>query len=287
MDELLQKITEDMELLDDSSEESMLSNMSDDDQNTFDEHDEVEAILEHTGPEIMEIFASDPEHYLNIVQNYKKTRNGEDIYLSNLCNIIIERLGGRLRIKFKLSDHTNWHEVGFDGGEFTDEDVYAAFSEKVYEALKRPLDYHRRMIDDIQTNDDTLEKTTTPKNEEIKNQNTVSKLDKFKGVKVETPKIDFTKPFDPSPLKNVVTAKPVEHTPVMNGGPFNLKSNDLLLNLSLLRGSCPQNKQQKLNNTINALEKYYNNTNSFEHKVIRLFGQADSNVVELLKGLLF
>lgn len=111
-------------------------------------HEEVEEMLTATGPEIMELISLDPKYYLNIVQNYKKMRNGKDIYLPDLFNILVRRDNDKLKIKFKLTDNSNWHEVGYDGDTFCDDDVYQAFSDKVTWALKRPLGNYRAVIEE-------------------------------------------------------------------------------------------------------------------------------------------
>ena len=84
------------------------------------------------------MFAIEPEYYINLVNNYKCTRNGEEIYLPNLLNIKTSRTKGKFVIKFRLNDNDRWEEVGYDGNCFTDDDVYSAFSHKVALLLRRP-----------------------------------------------------------------------------------------------------------------------------------------------------
>jgi hypothetical protein len=111
-------------------------------------HDEVELLLNCDGKEIMELIASDPKYYLDIVSRYIKTRSGEEICLPYLFNITIVKSSSEFRIKFKFSDNGSWNEVGFSGGQFEEEEVYKAFTKKVNYLIDKPLDYHRSIIDD-------------------------------------------------------------------------------------------------------------------------------------------
>jgi len=101
-------------------------------------HEEIECMLSGSNQDIMELIATDPKYYLDLVQNYTKTRDGRDIYLPDLFNILINRSSGRLTIKFKMSDNGQWYEIGFSGGEFNDDAVYKAFTEKVESLIKCP-----------------------------------------------------------------------------------------------------------------------------------------------------
>jgi len=116
------------------------------DMNADSVHDDVDLILNCSGPDIIELIASDPSYYLNIVSNYNKTRDGRDIYLQDLCNILITKNSSEYRIKFKLTDNGQWYEVGYCGDSFTEEDVHDAFCKKVTYALSRPANAHRAMI---------------------------------------------------------------------------------------------------------------------------------------------
>jgi len=116
------------------------------DLNTDQVHDDVELILNSSGPEIIELIASDPKYYLNIVSHYNKTRDGRDVYLQDLCNILIIKNTLEYRIKFKLTDNSNWYEVGYCGDSFTEEEVHEAFIKKVEYALSRPSTEYRKMI---------------------------------------------------------------------------------------------------------------------------------------------
>ena len=124
------------------------------DLNTDQVHDDVELILNSSGPEIIELIASDPKYYLNIVFNYNKTRDGREVYLQDLCNVLIIKNPLEYRIKFKLTDNSNWYEVGYSGGSFTEEEVHEAFIKKVEYALSRPSNEYRKMIlDTLQPSD--------------------------------------------------------------------------------------------------------------------------------------
>jgi hypothetical protein len=116
------------------------------DLNTDQVHDDVDLILNSSGPEIIELIASDPKYYLNIVSHYNKTRDGRDVYLQDLCNVLIVKNPLEYRIKFKLTDNSNWYEVGYCGDSFTEEEVHEAFIKKVEYALSRPSTEYRKMI---------------------------------------------------------------------------------------------------------------------------------------------
>jgi hypothetical protein len=167
------------------------------DMNSDSVHDEVDLILNSSGPDIMELIASDPAYYLNIVANYTKTRDGRDVYLPDLCNILITKREGEYRIKFKLTDNGQWYEVGYCGTSFTEDDVHQAFSKKVAYALTRPVDEHRKMISNC------LQETgaTTPNDVSADVQpgsvHTYSKIDKF--MKRAKPKEGFVS-SDESPV---------------------------------------------------------------------------------------
>ncbi len=109
-------------------------------------HDEVELLLLANNTERMELIASAPKLYLDIVQNYNKMPDGKTVYLPDLFNIIVSRESGRLKIKFKMSDDTQWYDVGYEGGSFQDEDVYKAFTEKVNMVIRHPPPDRRAML---------------------------------------------------------------------------------------------------------------------------------------------
>ena len=124
------------------------------DLNTDQVHDDVDLILNSSGPDIIELIASEPKYYLNIVSHYNKTRDGRDIYLQDLCNVLIIKNPLEYRIKFKITDNSNWYEVGYCGDSFTEEEVHEAFIKKVEYALSRPSNEYRKMIiDTLQPSD--------------------------------------------------------------------------------------------------------------------------------------
>ncbi len=144
-------------------------------------HNEVADMLTGTGPQIIELISLDPKRYLDIVQRYSKMKDGREIYLPHLFNILVRRENGNLRIKFKLTDNSQWHEVGYEGDMFTDEDVYKAFREKVIYALKRPHGAHREYLIDM-LKDDPKPKVTTSseQHDSVESDLTVGKESKTK-----------------------------------------------------------------------------------------------------------
>lgn len=140
-------------------------------------HDEVELLLEGTNPEIIELISTDPKRYIDIVENYKKMRDGRDIYLSDLFNILVRREHGQLRIKFKMSDNTQWYEVGYDGDIFTDDDVYKAFTKKVEELRKNPPPARHAQLQDTMKTEMATPKAPVSQG----NQNKLTKIDRFLG----------------------------------------------------------------------------------------------------------
>ena len=111
-------------------------------------HEEIEMLLLADNNERMELIATDPKFYLDLVQHYSKTASGQEIYLPDLFNIIVSRTGGQLKIKFKMSDNTQWYEVGYDGDSFNDNDVYKAFTEKIETLIRNPPPDRRDVLAD-------------------------------------------------------------------------------------------------------------------------------------------
>jgi len=147
------------------------------DYNSADIHDEVECLLSGDQMDILQLIATDPEYYLGIVQNYNKMRDGHEIYLSDLFNILVSRTGGKLNIKFKLSDNTQWYDVGFTGGTFDDKAVYKAFSDKVDSLMKNPPPSRREFLNDTMR----PEVKEAPPMVNQGNQYKLSKIDRFLG----------------------------------------------------------------------------------------------------------
>lgn len=144
-------------------EESVSSGVSDEEESVSDEeesesvNDEEESQNEEEGesdneeteivadmlseadnrPGVFELIASDPKYFIDLIYNYKE-HNGQPIDLPYLFNIKRVRDRGRLIIKFKFGDDDRWEEVGYESFDFSDEDVYHAFSQKVELMLRRP-----------------------------------------------------------------------------------------------------------------------------------------------------
>lgn len=256
-------------------------------------HDEVEMLLEGTAVERMQIIASDPKYYLNLVDTYTKTRDDRDIYLPNLFNILVRREGEKLRIKFKMNDNGDWHEVGYDGDTFNDEDVYAAFRRKVAEVIKNP--YLRRAgIENTMGSGDVDQLKATIKQENTKpivsqgNQNTQSKIDVFLGRtdtnenvhRLETPpqRVQFEeeKPLQRTTcntqddlLREVVTsfknqlAERLHHE-------VNVKNTGLVAKLDRLQELCPENKKKQLRMVTTLMR----DTRPFSRSMLNLLPEA-------------
>lgn len=143
---------------------------------TDDMHNEVELMLEGSNAEIIELISTDPEYYLDIVKNYTKMRDGRTIYLPDLFNILVRRENDCLRIKFKLSDNSEWHEVGY-GNFVPDKEVYKAFTEKVKWALTRPVGSHRKLLEE--TMKEGVKAPPPPVSQG--NQYKLTKIDRFLG----------------------------------------------------------------------------------------------------------
>jgi hypothetical protein len=172
-------------------------------------HEDVECMLSGSSQDIIELISSDPEHYLGIVQNYTHMRDGREIYLPDLFNVLINRTQGRLTIKFKMSDNTQWYEIGFTGGDYDDQVVYEAFTEKVKGLIKNPPMSRRAFLEDLSKPEP--KRATMPVSQG--NQYKLSKIDRFFGrtkplndsdseaeeqraappPKVEEPKVDVPK----------------------------------------------------------------------------------------------
>ena len=107
---------------------------------TDEQHDDVENILANCDDRemIFELLATDPVYYLSLIQNYKQTRDGTPIYLTDLLNIKITRNKGRFAVKFKFNDNDRWEEVGYMNGNYSDQDVYDAFQQKVKYLISHP-----------------------------------------------------------------------------------------------------------------------------------------------------
>ena len=253
-----------------------------DDMNTDEVHDDVELMLNCTGPEIMELIASDPKHYLDVVSRYTKTRDGRDIYLSDLFNIIITRNADEYRIKFKLQDNGNWYEVGYTGGVFTEDEVHRAFVKKVQYAIDRPVDSHRSAILDtlqpgtkkdvkvkvnVQVQDQDQEQVKAPSQQETGgivmksqgDQTKLSKIDRFMcrtvpSSEAKQPVSSYSAPVasvqSPAP---VAPAAPAPVAPKITPKPSASASTTVLSELDILRTLCPEERVESYNRLVNLL----------------------------------
>jgi hypothetical protein len=173
--------------------------------NSADIHDEVECMLEGDNADILELIATDPKYYLDLVQNYTHMRDGREIYLPDLFNILIRRTDDKLTIKFKMSDNTQWYEIGFHGGEFNDDTVYDAFAEKVIDLVRHPALTKRQMI----------EESLKPGVKEAPpvvsqgNQYKLNKIDRFLGR-------THTEPAAPSPSEGCVNKPEEDQSPQLS-----------------------------------------------------------------------
>ena len=198
-----------------------------------DYHEDVELMLCAEPLERLELMSLDPAHYLKIIETYTKTRDGREIYLPYLFNFLISRPDGRLRLKFKLTDDGAWHEVGYDGGNFSEDDVYKAFADKVKSLMSRPNVANERdqFMQNLINPDIVLPKIVAPESpiapSEKKvqlgvvppsqgNQLLISKVDRFLGrtrpealpPKIPEPLIDIAK-SRPGPNDDVPDVEPL------------------------------------------------------------------------------
>lgn len=152
------------------------------DMNSADVHQDVDLLLECSNRDILELISTDPKYYLDIVTRYTKRPDGQEIFLPYLFNITIVRNTNEFRIKFKISDDSEWHEVGFAGGEFSDQDVYDAFTKKVRYALERPSNHRALILDSLRF--DSQKKISPHPSENLTlpnqgDQTKLSKIDRF------------------------------------------------------------------------------------------------------------
>jgi hypothetical protein len=250
-------------------------------------HEEVDLILNCSGPDIMELVATDPGYYLDIISRYNKTRDGRDIYLPDLCNIIITKNSSEYRIKFKLTDNGSWYEVGFTGQldkDFSEKDVHEAFTRKVNYALNRPADSHRAMLLDtlqpgtkkgaevvpepvqsqapVETMSTLSESTPAPMRSQG-DQTKLSKIDRFMGrttaaastleestapvVNMQTESVSAPPPPPPKE-KQVRFDIPAVKPPVTKS-----TQASALSELDILRSLCPEERKAAYDNLVNLL----------------------------------
>jgi len=178
-------------------------------------HEEVLNMLEASNSEIIQLISTDPQYYLGIVQNYNRMKDGREIYLPDLFNVLVNREGGRLKIKFKLSDNTQWYEVGFSGGDFDDQAVYRAFSEKVTSVLQNPMPSRREFLANTMKPD--VSKPVPMVNQG--NQNKLTKIDRFLGRTQPTGQQTRLRSPCPSPLPDQMPGQITGHMPELRPCP--------------------------------------------------------------------
>ena len=193
-------------------------------------HEEVELLLASEDPlETLQLIATMPKYYLSIIQNYKLTRKGEEIYLPNLLNIIQRRVKGRLIIKFKAGDNEPWNEVGYDSDQYGDDETYKAFSEKVdlmarHHAPRNSRSHINAHFDDApnapNASNAPLKKIPPPTPVSNQgNQAKITKIDRFLGK--QPPVVSQPDFYQPLPLPDgVPTSLPVPvSVPIPNSNP--------------------------------------------------------------------
>ncbi len=157
------------------------------DYNSDEMHDEVETLLFGLAKDkrtTYELIAADPKFYLDIIQNYKVTRDGKEIYLPNLLNILPSRNKNGLKLKFRFNDNDRWIAVGYDGINIPEAEVLKSFSEKILLHLKHPTKGNDREHLEAELNPDG-EGTRKERNVEDHplinqgDQMAISKLDRF------------------------------------------------------------------------------------------------------------
>ena len=157
--------------------------------------DDVDLILQldDDRESLYELFASNPKHYLDLINNYNQLPSGHEIYLPDLVNLMQERTGktktcpGQLSIKFKLHDNDNWNVIGYTNDyecDYTDDLIYTNFSTRVELLIdisrKKPKPTQDKMAQDnmVKVSLQSLAELGLSKNNNIINRN-VSKMRTF------------------------------------------------------------------------------------------------------------
>lgn len=112
-------------------------------------HDDVKLLLNSDILDALELMAEDPAYYLNLIETYRQTADGQEIYLPALLNVYLMRINGKVSIKFKLSADSRWYEVGYENG--TEAEAYAAFSKKIGELVRYPPPERAHLIEESLT----------------------------------------------------------------------------------------------------------------------------------------
>jgi hypothetical protein len=214
-------------------------------------HEEVfNMLLNYNDMEtVYELIASDPKYYFELIKNYTKTKEGYDIYLPDLFNILIKKENGNLIVKFKFYDNDAWTSVGYDNENYNDS-VYEAFTDQVHFLLKNPAkrrNFTQSLMENgseeinVNVYSDHLDSKINPNN--LVNQNTTSKIQKYlmkyypEYVTLEPVKILKGSPPEPEAPKEVPKREPPQLptvTPLPKEEPTEQKIDNELLNKVLL-----------------------------------------------------
>jgi hypothetical protein len=109
-------------------------------------HDDVKLLLNSDPLDALELIAEDPAYYFALVETYRQTADGQEIYLPALLNINLMRINDKVSIKFKLSADSRWYEVGYENG--TEAEAYSAFSKKIGELVRYPPPERAHLIEE-------------------------------------------------------------------------------------------------------------------------------------------
>jgi hypothetical protein len=214
-------------------------------------HEEVfNMLLNYNDMEtVYELIASDPKYYFELIKYYTKTKEGYDIYLPDLFNILIKKENGNLIVKFKFYDNDAWTSVGYDNENYNDS-VYEAFTNQVHFLLKNPAkrrNFTQSLMENgseeinVNVYSDHLDPKLNPNN--LVNQNTTSKIQKYlmkyypEYVTLEPVKILKGSPPEPEAPKEVPKREPPQLptvAPLPNEEPTEQKIDNELLNKVLL-----------------------------------------------------
>ena len=92
-------------------------------------HNDVEELFKYDQNrfDLFRIIAHDPKYYFKLISNYSVTREGDDIYLPDLLNIMSRKENRSLIIKFRINDNSSMIAVGYDSAPLDDEATYTEF----------------------------------------------------------------------------------------------------------------------------------------------------------------
>ena len=256
------------------------------DLDTDDVHEDVDMLLDATGEDVMELFSTDPEYYLDIVQHYKFRKDGSEIYPSDAFNILVERKGpnNNLHVQFKLSRHTQWYQVGYFG-DYTDQDVYKAFSEKVHYALLNPMST-RQLIEMTQHSDKSIVEQA---HDDVPIKGFRETLENRKPEPEPEPTLAEPTPV-PAPQESTVpvpTFEPqVQAPPTTTTMPFNLHKDEIVRVLLLAQGKCASDNVRRHERLTTVVNDYLNNPDSYNGSLVSTLDHVDGNLRALLVNYL-